>query len=1084
MAPPATFSCDVASGDLLRVVGGSSGGGIIARMGQDKTSMEINDRLATGSLVRVAACEAGRIHYELVRGTGPTKGWVSLSVGGKALLQKLQEDVLADVDDESSQSGTQTPPSDEMSSFAEEDGLLWYSQRLVEARQAGKGTFLYDRTPFCKTCDEHDSEEISSGLNLADLEFEVASKTQQKNTLQRSLVRPDLAADSDDETVLLCQHCKLPLGEYGYTEDKSSNKLLHGECMAQVMLQERRKEESSRKNREMALKKSRREEYEIGWKIAAVPSNVKSAKKLDVGIIPQGMCCLIMQADDSVRVAPTFEPAGSMNLEYLSLALQVRRMCGREPLFSLDPLQQSTGPEASMQKKRFEPEWLAGTSVGEVMFQADYHLKELSMGEYDQPVVGMKSCFDYSKIEGLAQEWSAREWFVVRKAEIHMSEDGAVVPFLRMGVEAREQILTSSGLEDAALTRPDHPLVRYAEAFTHNFDLIAERKSVVFQLREVAKASVVAKFMLESGINFEDSWYSLGEAEGAACCLEVPQLWNDHCFSKIRMEDGAIIAAEKRTDEKVHGVYGGVDFGIDRFRLAAPSRVATSVVAGRAALGRPSSTLMATSQAGLAMGPSRQFTRLAAPLSARATLTAPSRLAAPLTARAGLAAPLTAAAARPATSLMATQRVSMGAPTSRLAAPLRASMAAPSRLAAPLTARAGLAAPLSAMAAARPATSLMATSRLSVGAPQARLAAPISAMTAARPASSLMATSRLSMAAPQVATARLSAGMPRGVDLNLEKFNLSAAAEPGTWAGTIEAPAGAENVTFDCQAFWQSVEDVKASVFADDDAKLFASVFDSTLSDRRADGDKFMPPATGLTYMHKLKTLVKEEVSVRQQRQEHFFSGEFATENPGALFPSSWHSSIELESGSPAGMKALSRSEFKAQEEILKEMLNSTAPAFDKCTEDGVRFLVFRFGSVEVRATEDVDGERKIGAVFCLSDSEREGPRVSDDEQVVKVTEYVERSIFGKICSRFYVVYQTAKGNNIVTEQLPDGTVAWRENPENIAARNSLARLLRSSECKDIKVSDLRCNTKSGGRASASKCKRFAQNAYHRAAVA
>ena len=44
------------------------------------------------------------------------------------------------------------------------------------------------------------------------------------------------------------------------------------------------------------------------------------------------------------------------------------------------------------------------------MFQADYHLKELSMGEYDQPIVGMKSCFDFADMEGFGKEWSAREW--------------------------------------------------------------------------------------------------------------------------------------------------------------------------------------------------------------------------------------------------------------------------------------------------------------------------------------------------------------------------------------------------------------------------------------------------------------------------------------------------------------------------------------------------------------------------------------------------------------------------------------------------------------------------------------------------
>ena len=34
-----------------------------------------------------------------------------------------------------------------------------------------------------------------------------------------------------------------------------------------------------------------------------------------------------------------------------------------------------------MLEKRFTPSWLAGTSIGELMFQADYYLKELSMGE-------------------------------------------------------------------------------------------------------------------------------------------------------------------------------------------------------------------------------------------------------------------------------------------------------------------------------------------------------------------------------------------------------------------------------------------------------------------------------------------------------------------------------------------------------------------------------------------------------------------------------------------------------------------------------------------------------------------------------
>merc|ERR1712127_1131821 len=91
---------------------------------------------------------------------------------------------------------------------------------------------------------------------------------------------------------------------------------------------------------------------------------------------------------------------------------------------------------------------------------------------------------------------------------------------------------------------------------------------------------------------------------------------------------------------------------------------------------------------------------------------------------------------------------------------------------------------------AAPRAGLMATSRLSMAAPQVAA----SRLSMAAPRAGLMATSRLSMAAPQVAASRLSMGMPRGVDLNLDQFNLSVAAEAGSWAGTIEAPEGAKDV--------------------------------------------------------------------------------------------------------------------------------------------------------------------------------------------------------------------------------------------------------------------------------------------------
>merc|ERR1712151_249460 len=132
----------------------------------------------------------------------------------------------------------------------------------------------------------------------------------------------------------------------------------------------------------------------------------------------------------------------------------------------------------------------------------------------------MKSAADM--LDGRSnEEWNAREWFVVNDAAVQLTEANRLVPKVKMGVEARQQVRGADGLEDAKIQSPDHPLVKYAETFTEKFDLIAERKSVIYHLRELAKATALAKFFL----------------------------------------DAKVLA----------GVYGGVSMGMDQFQLAAPT---------------------------------------------------------------------------------------------------------------------------------------------------------------------------------------------------------------------------------------------------------------------------------------------------------------------------------------------------------------------------------------------------------------------------------------------------------------------------------------------------------------------------------
>merc|ERR1712050_829250 len=78
------------------------------------------------------------------------------------------------------------------------------------------------------------------------------------------------------------------------------------------------------------------------------------------------------------------------------------------------------------------------------------------------------------------------------------------------------------------------------------------RKSVVYHLRELAKASVMAKFLLDTEVEIDEFWFDYAAETKPMCCLEVPQLWNDHF----------------RSDQTGTRVYGGVQFGLDRFSLA------------------------------------------------------------------------------------------------------------------------------------------------------------------------------------------------------------------------------------------------------------------------------------------------------------------------------------------------------------------------------------------------------------------------------------------------------------------------------------------------------------------------------------
>mmetsp|Transcript_93086 Transcript_93086/g.216338 ORF Transcript_93086/g.216338 Transcript_93086/m.216338 type:complete len:571 (-) Transcript_93086:22-1734(-) len=78
---------------VWEVVGGQGTAGILVRVGSSLTSEPAagdmaRSRISTGALVKQLRVEGLRLHYELLAGTGPSSGWVSIEIPGKKLLAK------------------------------------------------------------------------------------------------------------------------------------------------------------------------------------------------------------------------------------------------------------------------------------------------------------------------------------------------------------------------------------------------------------------------------------------------------------------------------------------------------------------------------------------------------------------------------------------------------------------------------------------------------------------------------------------------------------------------------------------------------------------------------------------------------------------------------------------------------------------------------------------------------------------------------------------------------------------------------------------------------------------------------------
>merc|ERR1712217_735546 len=82
-------------------------------------------------------------------------------------------------------------------------------------------------------------------------------------------------------------------------------------------------------------------------------------------------------------------------------------------------------------------------------------------------------------------------------------------------------------------------------------------------------------------------------------------------------------------------------------------------------------------------------------------------------------------------------------------------------------------------------------------------------------------------------------------------------------------------------AFWASIAHKAASTaFESDDRILLTDIFNPRFSDRREEGDQFVPPKAKSEYLQHLRNLVDEEHNLRRLREQQFFSPAFDAERP------------------------------------------------------------------------------------------------------------------------------------------------------------------------------------------------------------
>ncbi|CAD8183482.1 unnamed protein product [Paramecium octaurelia] len=222
--------------------------------------------------------------------------------------------------------------------------------------------------------------------------------------------------------------------------------------------------------------------------------------------------------------------------------------------FTLDPEENDQEMNSPFQQKIYFPKYLEGTHVGEVLYEADFLLKQMSLGiEVLQREPLQTRPFDYGNLDlqplyKLDPEYFARIFLKIGKLKLHIIEDKnnhvhkLEIQNIQMAVDART---VNEELQDEEIQDENNGAYRFANQFGKIYDQIAQKYPILTRLKQVLMANYLAKYMFEKGISLD---YKL-----------IEEIFNKNLIQNYQPYKSPTLKLDVEDEQQIISIRGGID---------------------------------------------------------------------------------------------------------------------------------------------------------------------------------------------------------------------------------------------------------------------------------------------------------------------------------------------------------------------------------------------------------------------------------------------------------------------------------------------------------------------------------------------